>query len=354
MSKTKMKTKDDLIVIDGSEGEGGGQILRSSLALGAITGKAFRVVNVRGRRKKPGLLRQHLTAVRAAATISRAELQGDELRSSELVFRPGVIEHGEHQFSVGSAGSATLVFQTVLWPLVQAPGRSRLVFEGGTHNPMAPPFDFIARVFLPRMRELGLVIEAKLVQAGFYPAGGGRFEVEIEGGRVPAAFEWLDRGKILRQEARAKVANLPPRIAKRELSTVRGRLMWSREQCRVEALEGRGPGNALCLYVECEGGRELVTGFGDKGLKAETVAERACDELRGWLDAEVAVGEHLADQLLIPMALQAVHEGGGSAFTTTEPSLHARTNAEIIARFLPVRFEFEARGGQTVVRCASA
>lgn len=353
MSKTKTKTKHDgdLLVIDGSEGEGGGQILRSSLALAAITGTGVRVVNVRGRRKKPGLLRQHLTAVRAVATISRGELRGDELRSSELEFRPGVIEHGEHQFSVGTAGSATLVLQTVLWPLVITPGRSRLVLEGGTHNPMAPPFDFIERVFLPRMRELGLVIEAELIQAGFYPAGGGRFEVEIEGGRIPAAFEWASRGKVLRQQARALVANLPPRIAKRELAMVRRQLSWAREQCAVESLEGRGPGNALCLLVEAEGGAELVTGFGDKGVAAETVAERACAELRAWLDAEVAVGEHLADQLLIPMALAAAHGQGCSAFTTTEPSLHTRTNADIIARFLPVRFAFEASGdGRTRVR----
>ena len=350
----QVKGEQDLIVIDGSEGEGGGQILRSSLALAAITGKGFRIVNIRGRRKKSGLLRQHLTAVRAAGTIACADLRGDELRSGELEFRPGTVTHGEHRFTVGTAGSATLVFQTVLWPLVITPGRSRLVFEGGTHNPMAPPFEFLTQVFLPRMRELGLVIDAKLIQAGFYPAGGGRFEVELEGGRSPSGFAWETRGKILRRSARALVSNLPKRVGARELEGVRRELSWAREECAVEVLEGRGPGNALCLYVEAEGGVELVTGFGDKGVSAERVAERSCAELRAWLEAGVPVGAHLADQLLIPMALAAVgSDAESSSFVTGAPSLHARTNAEIIARFLPVRFVFEVlEGGRTRVSAA--
>jgi RNA 3'-terminal phosphate cyclase (ATP) len=340
----------EMIVIDGSEGEGGGQVLRTSLALSAITGRPFRVVNIRARRRKPGLMRQHLTAVRAAATVAVAQVHGAELRSRELEFRPGRVDHGEYTFTVGTAGSATLVFQTVLWPLILAPGRSRLTFEGGTHNPMAPPFDFLEHVFLPQLRRLGLVIEATLERAGFYPAGGGRFVVELEGGRTPAALELCERGKVLRREARALVANLPKRIATRELAVVRRELGWAREECRTIELEGRGPGNALCLLVETESGAELVTGFGEKGVRAEQVAERACAELQGWLAAEVPVGGHLADQLLIPMALAAA-AGETSVFVTTQPSLHARTNAEIIARFLAVSFEFEELdGGRARVR----
>jgi RNA 3'-terminal phosphate cyclase (ATP) len=190
---------DESIIIDGSEGEGGGQILRSSLALSAITGRPFRAINIRARRRRSGLLRQHLTAVRAAATVASAELRGAELGSSELEFRPGVVSHGEHSFSVGTAGSSTLVFQTVLWPLIVAPGRSRLCFEGGTHNPLAPPFEFLDRTFLPLLRSLGLVVEATLEQAGFYPAGGGRVIVEIEGGRTPQPLALAERGKIVRR-----------------------------------------------------------------------------------------------------------------------------------------------------------
>jgi RNA 3'-terminal phosphate cyclase (ATP) len=329
-----------MIVIDGSEGEGGGQILRTALALSAVTGTPFRIVDIRARRSRPGLLRQHLTAVQAAATVAGAQLFGAELRSREVEFHPGSIQHGEHTFAVGTAGSATLVFQTVLWPLLVEPGRSRITFEGGTHNPSAPPFDFMQRVFIPLLRSLGLVLEATLVSTGFYPAGGGQFVVELEGGRIPAPLELLTRGKLVRREALAMLANLPRNIGKRELGVVKRELGWSREECRVVELPGRGPGNALCLIVEAEHAAEIVTGFGEKGVNAELVAERACAQLRRFIDADVPVGEHLSDQLLIPMAL-AARGGGSSVFVTTTPSQHTRTNAEIIARFLPVEFAFE-------------
>jgi RNA 3'-terminal phosphate cyclase (ATP) len=330
----------ELMIINGSEGEGGGQILRSALALSAVTGTPFRIVGIRARRSRPGLLRQHLTAVQAAATIAGAQTQGAQLGSLELEFKPGLVNHGEHTFAVGTAGSATLVFQTVLWPLLAKPGRSRIVFEGGTHNPTAPPFEFMQHVFIPLLRSLGLVLDAKLVSSGFYPAGGGQFVVELEGGRIPLPLELLTRGKLVRRQALALIANLPKRIATREIGVVKRELGWSREECRVVEVEGRGPGNALCLIVEAEHAVEVVTGFGQKGVNAELVAERACAQLRRWLDADVPVGEHLADQLLIPMAL-AAREGGSSVFVTTTPSQHTRTNAEIIARFLPVAFTFE-------------
>jgi RNA 3'-terminal phosphate cyclase (ATP) len=331
---------DDIIVIDGSQGEGGGQILRSALALSSITGKPFRIVRIRARRKRPGLLRQHLTAVQAAAAISNARTHGARLQSEELEFHPGTVEHGERKFAVGTAGSATLVFQTILWPLLASPGRSRITFEGGTHNPTAPPFPFMQRAFIPLLRNLGLELEATLVHAGFYPAGGGRFVVELEGGRAPAPLELLDRGAIVRREAIALVANLPAHIGTRELAVVERELGWSTQECRMIPLGGPGPGNALCLVVETEHACEVVTGFGERGVSAELVAERACAQMRSWLDADVPVGEHLADQLLIPMGL-AAREGGSSVFVTTTPSEHTRTNADIIARFLSVTFVFE-------------
>lgn len=343
------------IIIDGSQGEGGGQILRTSLALSAITGRPFRAINIRARRRKPGLMRQHLTAVQAAAQVACAELKGAELRSTELEFRPGAVLHGDHTFSIGTAGSSTLVLQTVLWPLVVAPGRSRLVFEGGTHNPLAPPFDFLDRTFLPLMRSLDLVIDARLEQAGFYPAGGGRVEVEVEGGRIPRPLALDERGKIVLREALALVAKLPRKIGTRELDVVKRELGWSREECRVVELEGRGPGNALCLCVQTEALTIVVTGFGEKGVLAENVAAGAVDELRRWLDSGAPVDEHLADQLLIPMALAAANclHARGTGLKSSEgdeapyyvgppPSLHTTTNAEIIGHFLPVEFEFEA------------
>ncbi|PRQ07888.1 RNA 3'-terminal phosphate cyclase [Enhygromyxa salina] len=331
----------ETIVIDGSQGEGGGQVLRTSLALSAVTGVPLRITNIRSRRRQPGLMRQHLAAVRAVSEVCGATVRGDEVRSLELEFTPGPITHGDRSFKVGTAGSATLVCQTVLWPLLATPGRSVISFEGGTHNPMAPPFEFLQRVFLPHMRRLGLDIAATLEQAGFYPAGGGRFVVELEGGYPPAPVELHGRGEILSCEALAFVANLPNHIAHRELAVVQRDLNWSPEQCHAIELDGRGPGNALCLIVKAEAGAEVATGFGEKGLLAELVAERACAQLQAWLDADVPVGEHLADQLLIPMALAAAADGQASSFVSTTPTLHARTNAQVIARFLPVEFEFE-------------
>ncbi|MGH7202433.1 MAG: RNA 3'-terminal phosphate cyclase, partial [Planctomycetaceae bacterium] len=169
-----------MIDIDGSHGEGGGQIIRSSLALAALTGQTVRFRNVRAKRSRPGLQRQHLTAVRAAAEISAAELDGAELHSREFTFTPHAIEPGEHRFSIGTAGSTTLVVQTVLPMLLTAAGPSSLMLEGGTHNPHAPPFDFLARSFLPLINRMGPRVEAALDRPGFYPAGGGRFEVRIE------------------------------------------------------------------------------------------------------------------------------------------------------------------------------
>lgn len=321
--------------IDGSQGEGGGQVLRTALALSAITGRPFVIEQIRGRRRKPGLLRQHLTAVRAAASVSGAKLQGDELGASRLEFIPGATVHGEHRFAVGSAGSATLVFQTVLWPLLVSEGRSTLVFEGGTHNPLAPPFEFIEYAFLPLLRRIGARIDAKLERAGFNPAGGGRFVVELEGGHPLGTLELREPGAIVRRRALALVSKLPRNIGMRELAVVRDQLGWSRDECQVRELDGLGPGNAVILIVETEHGCEVASSFGDKGVQAERVAQTAVEQLQTWLASGSAVGEHLADQLLIPMALR-----GAGELWTGPTTLHTRTNAELIARFLPVQFEF--------------
>lgn len=340
------RNDEALLRIDGSEGEGGGQVLRTSLALSAITGRPFRIERIRARRNKPGLLRQHLTAVLAAARVCGAFVQGAELRSNALEFRPGPIAHGEHHFAVGTAGSATLVFQTVVWPLLHTPGRSRLVFEGGTHNQLAPPFEFIDRAFLPVLQRGGARIEATLERTGFYPAGGGRFVVELEGGQPLEPLVLREAGPVVHRRAIAMIARLPRNIAAREIAVVREALGWERSECEIRELEGLGPGNAIALLVTTAHASEVMTGFGEKGVPAEDVAQRAVDELQTWLAADVAVGEHLADQLLIPMALR-----GRGELWTTPTSLHTRTNAELIARFLPVRFAIEPLGqGRECVR----
>ena len=326
----------DWIEIDGSAGEGGGQVLRTALALSLVTGRPFRIDRIRAGRAKPGLLRQHLTAVQAASEVGRARVSGDALGSASLSFEPSGLHGGEYRWTIGTAGSATLVLQAVLPALIDAREASALTLEGGTHNPFAPPFAFLARTFLPVLRRMGATIDATLDRYGFYPAGGGRYRVSIEPCASLAPIELLERGDV-RVRARALVAALPEAIATRELSVVKRRLGLDRAGCRVETVEASiSPGNVLFIEMDGDGIAETVTGFGEKQISAEQVASRACDEAQALLDAGVPVGAHLADQLLIPMA-----RAGGGTFRTLEPTGHARTNADVIRRFLDVPIVFE-------------
>jgi RNA 3'-terminal phosphate cyclase (ATP) len=222
-----------LLTIDGSQGEGGGQILRSALALSLVTGRPFRIFHLRAGRARPGLLRQHLCAVRAAAEIGGAVVTGADLGSSELVFEPHTVRSGSYTFAVGSAGSATLVFQTVLPALMLAEETSTLELEGGTHNPAAPPYDFIARAFLPLLGQMGPRVSVTLERPGFYPAGGGRFVATIEPTLKLTPIDLEERGALLSRSASATVAALPRRIAERELARLAERLDWPRPAFHV-------------------------------------------------------------------------------------------------------------------------
>ena len=326
-----------MITIDGSEGEGGGQILRTALALSLVTDQPLRLERIRARRRKPGLLNQHLTAVRAAQAVGGAEVTGATLGSQTLEFRPSAITPGNYRFAVGTAGSATLVLQTVLPALLTASGPSVPTLEGGTHNPFAPPFDFLARCFVPLIKRMGPGIELELTRPGFFPVGGGRFEARIEPVRRLAGLEVLERGMIRQRRARAMISRLPAQVGERELKVVREQLGWREDECRVEPVVNPvGPGNALLLEIEAEHVTEIFTGFGERGLPAEAVARSASDAAATWLAAEVPVDGNLADQLLVPLAL-----AGGGSFRTVPPSLHSTTNAAIIQRFLPVRVGFD-------------
>jgi len=331
-----------MITIDGSQGEGGGQILRTSLALSLVTGQPFRLERIRAGRTKPGLLRQHLTAVEAAGAVGHAGMSGATLGSQQLEFRPGTVTPGDYRFAVGTAGSATLVLQTILPPLLTAAGPTTLTLEGGTHNPFAPPFDFLARSFIPQIERLGPRVALTLDRPGFYPAGGGRFQARIDPAARLAPLHLLARGAILRRRAHAIVSKLPAQVGERELTVVRQQLGWPADECAVEAVANPlGPGNALLLELETEHVTAIFASFGERGRSAEQVAREATEAASAWLSADVPVDEHLADQLLLPMAL-----AGGGSFRTTRPSLHATTNAEMIERFLPVSicFEPEATG----------
>jgi RNA 3'-terminal phosphate cyclase (ATP) len=334
-----------MIFVDGSYGEGGGQILRTALALSLVTGRPFRIERIRAGRKTPGLLRQHLTAVRAATEIGSAQVVGAHVGSCELTFTPGEIVPGEYSFAIGTAGSTSLVLQTVLPALLTASGPSVLSLEGGTHNPFAPPFDFLDRAFLPLLNRMGPRVCGELECPGFYPAGGGRVRFTVNPSERLEPLELRERGEIRARRARALVANLPPNIAMRELAVVGQMLSWSEDWLRPEVLRNPcGPGNVLFIEIESEYVTEVFTGFGERGVPAEAVAEKAVREARRYLASEAAVGEYLADQLLVPLAL-----ARGGSFTTGPLSRHAQTNAEVIHKFLDVRVTHEALASRACV-----
>lgn len=321
-----------LLTLDGSAGEGGGQILRTALSLSALTGRPFAIDRIRANRKKPGLLRQHLTAVRAAAAVCGGAVRGDEPGSPSIVFEPGPVAAGEYRFAIGTAGSTTLVMQTVLPPLLTASGPSRVTIEGGTHNPLAPPVDFFERSFLPFVRRMGPRVTIRLERCGFYPAGGGRIVVEVEPAAALGSFELTERAPVVAKRARALVAGLPRRIAERELAVAQDAFGLAPEDLEVvELAHGQGPGNVVSVELEMEHHREVFTGFGEQGVRAEAVAAAAVDAARAYLAASEPVGEHLADQLVIPLAMS-----GGGRFRTGPASRHLTTNVEVVGRFLDV------------------
>jgi RNA 3'-terminal phosphate cyclase (ATP) len=320
----------NMLELDGSEGEGGGQILRSALALSLITGTPFRIDNIRAGRPRPGLMRQHLTAVEAAVAVGGAEVEGAAIGSTSVWFRPRRVTGGDYHFLVGTAGSCTLVLQTVLPALMTATVPSTLVLEGGTHNPASPPFDFLTKAYLPLLRRMGPKVDVVLERPGFYPAGGGRLRVTVSPvpRLEPLALE--TRGAIVEHRARAIVANLPRVIAEREIARLANRLGWESSAFAIEERgDSAGPGNVVLVELVAEHVTEVFTGFGEKNVRAETVADRAATEVLEHIASDVPVGPHLADQLVLLLAL-----ARGGAFVTSSPTLHTRTQLAVIERFI--------------------
>jgi RNA 3'-terminal phosphate cyclase (ATP) len=320
-------------------------MLRSALSLSLVTGKAFRMENIRAKREKSGLLRQHLTAVLAACEIASAQVEGATLGSKTLTFAPGSVRSGNYRFAVGTAGSGTLVFQTILPALMTASGRSEITIEGGTHNMQAPPLDFLQKAFLPVINRLGPKIEIRLEKYGFYPAGGGRFIATIEPCERLSTIQLVERGEIERRSAVAIVANLPRNIAQREVDTVAKQLNWDTQCTQIfETKNSVGPGNIVLIELTSGNVTEMFCGFGRIGASAESVASEAAGAARSYLVSGAVAGEHLTDQLLLPFAL-----AGGGAFTAERLNLHSRTNMEIIRSFLRVDFETSQEGALTNV-----
>ncbi|EBS7635274.1 RNA 3'-terminal phosphate cyclase [Salmonella enterica] len=332
------------IVLDGAQGEGGGQILRSALSLSMITGQPFEISGIRAGRARPGLLRQHLTAVLAAKEICGAEVSGDELGSQWLRFAPGKVRGGEYKFAIGSAGSCMLVLQTVLPALWFADSPARVEVSGGTHNQSAPSADFICRVWEPLLAKMGINQHTTLIKHGFYPAGGGSVTTDVEPAKALGGLQLISRGETVGMTAEALLAAVPYHVGEREVMSLEAYLPLADKKVRV--LEGgAGPGNTLSLTVECGHLTELFIAFGTKGVSAEKVASQLVSEAKRYLASPAAVGEYLADQLILPLAL-----AGEGSFTVAKTSAHLLTNIAVVEQFLPVRFSCEPLDGGYLIQ----
>ena len=330
-----------MVTIDGSEGAGGGQVLRSALALSLVTQQPMTINNIRAKRSKPGLMRQHLTAVLAAAELGNAELRGAALESSRLTFTPRrKVEAGNYEFRIGTAGSTMLVLQTVLAPLMLAAGPSRVTLEGGTHNPLAPPIDFIRLAYARVLGQMGVTVEAVLERPGFYPAGGGRCVVSIETRQQLGSLSLIERGELRRRCVRAVIARLPKHIAERECRRVTSQLDWPDELAEIETItDSNSPGNVVFVELEFEHVTEVLSSCGERGKQAEQVADHVVAQAQKYLATDVPVGEHLADQLLLPLGLGAHLGTGGGEFRTLPLSDHSLTHIAVLQKFLEIDVE---------------
>jgi RNA 3'-terminal phosphate cyclase (ATP) len=337
-----------MIQIDGSQGEGGGQVLRSSLALSMATGKPFRMVNVRSSRPKPGLMRQHLTCVQAAAQVCGAQVTGAALGSREITFNPGAIKPGAYRFSIGTAGSTTMVMQALLPALLHAGGDSGfdILVDGGTHNGMAPPFEFFKLALLPRLAAMGATVETGMKRHGFYPAGGGTINVRVGKGTKATPLVAESIGDLTERRIYIVNAHIPAEVSRREISALAAALNWADHPSEVlEVTDSACPGNVLMAIVAGESVGEVFSALAERAKSSEEVAREVADQVHEFLRHAAPIGEHLADQLMVPMAL-----GAGGSFVTGPLSLHSTTNIETIDRFLPGAVGTEPVGSGRCVR----
>jgi len=333
-----------MIEIDGSRGEGGGQVLRSSLTLAVLTGKAMRIGNIRAGRKKPGLMPQHLQAVRAAAAVSEARVEGDRQGSQVLEFEPGGVKAGEYRFDIGTAGAATLVLQTVFLPLAAGSVASRLTISGGTHVPWSPSYHYIERLWIPCLRRLGVNSEVAMSRAGFYPRGGGLLSAAIRPGLPAVPLRLVDPGRLRSVRILSAVANLDESIAERQSRQARRRLAGCGAPVEVEQflLSALSPGTMVMVQADFEHSRCAYAALGERGKPAERVADEAVDPFLAFVASGAAVDEYLADQMLLPLALTP----GTSELRTARVTRHQLTNAWVIGRFLPAKIEIEGEEGE--------
>lgn len=343
----------DIVRIDGAQGEGGGQILRTGASLAAITGRAVEIRNIRSGRSRPGLQPQHLAAVRAAAEICGATLRGDAPGSGFLLMSPsGPARGGRYRFEIGTAGATTLVAQTVLLPLALAASASHVSVTGGTHVPHAPMAEYLEAVYLPALRRAGVEARFSYSRAGFYPRGGGEIELEIRPG-APQPIVLCDRGELRALKGFAVTGSLPDHVADRGAAVLESLLRGMGRHPRVErrVKQSAGPGAAVLIAAEYEEGLGGFASLGERGKPMERVTEEAGERFISWWPGQAACDEHLADQLVLPAALAR----GESRWTTPQVTSHLTTVLEVVQQFLPIEYRIEelADGSAMVVLSGS-
>ncbi len=341
----------DTVVIDGSTGEGGGQILRTSLALSCITGRSLHIENIRAARRNPGLAKQHLSCVEAACQICNGQSQGAARGSRVLDFQPGSVQGGDFHFDIGSAGSASLVIQTVLPALFLADRPSRVTVVGGTHNPLAPPFDFLCETFLPAIATVGFRGNCRLLKHGFFPAGGGRitFDIQPRQKQSHRIINLCEPGSQFRIHARIYTAKLAAHIAQRQQKLLLQSGLNIQNVEHIEVTDSDGPGNCVMIRL-CGGERTTVfTAFGMRGKPSQDVISGVVHLAEDFLASGAAIDRFLADQLLVYMAILRA-----GCYTTNELSTHLVTNMEIIREFVDVDFRVDQRRKVYKVSCRPA
>lgn len=339
----------DIITIDGSKGEGGGQMLRTALSVAAVAGQPINLLNIRAGRSKPGLAAQHMTACRAVAEVCGGRLSGAEIGSQHVELHPGAVSGGEYHFDIGTAGSTGLLFQAVLPPLLFARKPSHLILHGGTNVPWSPVFHYLDEVFLPALRRMGVTARVECPRHGWYPAGGGEVQAWIEPLQGPLqALQWTERGEVTQALVHSLVSDrLPIHIAWRQCQGLQEALGEHdfALRCEEHHVPAFSPGTTCFAAVRFAEGAGGFTSLGERGKPAEEVGAVAGVALRDFLAQKATVDERLADQLL----LYAMLAEGRSAYLAPRLSGHLETNAWVIEQLLPVATEFEYTSSGTLV-----
>ncbi|MEW6003201.1 MAG: RNA 3'-terminal phosphate cyclase [Nitrospirota bacterium] len=332
-----------MIELDGSFGEGGGQVLRTALGLSCLLNKSFHIFNIRKKRKKPGLMPQHLMGIRASKLISGANVSGDSEGSQELFFEPVEVKSGDYFFDIGTAGSTSLLLQAILPPLVFAKGRSFITLKGGTHVPFSPPFHYISEVFIPTLEKIGIMLETRIENYGFYPRGGGKISVDVNPSGGVIGINFLERGGIKRIKGTSGVGNLPLHIAERQRDAALRILATEELFAEIETLSVPASGHGTFIFLKIEAD-DCIAGFsslGERGKRAELVGEEAARNFLNYYLSSACLDQHMADQIVLYLAVAE----GESSFTTSQITSHLLTNLWAIGKFTDIKYEMKGDVG---------